>query len=324
MNQSIEQDFEQEPFMPGDELHDEDVDYENHMDVNYENHIDVTYENHIDVNYENHIVLDVETLNLVTKETSDTTDQEEGLEKHSDLPANLTTVESDATCPTCRFECGLTWKAFPVESTVKMVHCATHEYVIEQDKATLRKLHRTGYLLGVKTTSIVLSTNLNARKALHWAAKKGCLRELIYLLVRGVNPSAIDKRDRSEKRAALHHAARGGFDHGVDVLIRHGADVRARDAKSWTPLHHAASGGHYWITAALLTAGASLHLRNSFQEMPLNCAARDEDIYAIELLLDWGADKLARDKQGYTPLDRARQANNMQLPQVEWSFPLLH
>ena len=299
MNQSIEQDLEQESFMPGDELHDEDV------------------------NYENHIVLNVDTLNLVTKETSDTTDQEEGLEKHSDLPAYLTTVESDATpaeaeiptsmkdiCPKCYLGGGLRVKNFPAESTATVVYCATHDYTIKQDTATLKELHQTGYLLDVETLSADLSTNLDAITALHLAAKSGYLWKLRYLLDRGVNPSAIDNGESSQKRAALHFAASGGFSKEVDVLIEKGADVQALDAKSWSPLHHAAEGGFRTISEALLKAGASLQSLNEYLETPLHCAARSGHIHVIRLLLDRGADISTKDWEGFTPFDRAEKANH--------------
>ena len=302
MNQSSEEDLEQESFMPGDKFHDEDV------------------------NIENHIVLSVNTRDLVTNESSDKTDQEEGLEKHSDLPAHLTTVESDTTpdeaevltsmkaiCPTCHFEGELKWKTFPAESTVKMVYCATHEYMIEQDTATLKRLHRTGYLLDVKTISDVLLTNLDAITALHWAVKRGYLWELKYLLDRGVNPCAIDNEERSRKRAALHYAASGGFAKEVDLLIRKGADVKALDSKSWSPLHYAARGGFRTISEALLKAGASVHSLNSFLETPLHCAARNGHNDVFKLLLDWGADGTAKDMERYTPYKRARQVKSKTL-----------
>ena len=103
-----------------------------------------------DVNHKNHIVSDADTLNLVTRATSDSTDQEEGLEKHSDLPAYLST-ESDTTldeaeiltamtaiCPTCCFEGGLKRKTSPAESKATLVYCATHEEVRKFDSATLK------------------------------------------------------------------------------------------------------------------------------------------------------------------------------------------
>ena len=239
-----------------------------------------------DVNYENHMVLNMDTLELVTKETSDTTDQEEGLEKQSDLPAY-------------------------------------HEYdeVRNLDSGTLTQLHRAGYLLDVETISTVLSTNLDAVTALHWAAKSGYFWELKYLLDRGVNACAIDNVDGSRKRAALHYAARGGFAREVDVLIAKGADVKALDADSRSPLDYAARGGFRRISEALLKAGASVHSLNSLMETPLHCAARDGHFDVIELLLAWGADKWAEDAEGNTPFARARKASRtieaLRIPEVK-------
>ena len=248
------------------------------------------------MDHRNNIVSNVDTLNLVTKPTSDLTDQEKGLEKHSDLPAYLDNSEPR-----------LKRRTLPAESTATMVNYATHE--IEQDSATLKKLHRAGYLRDVRTISADLSTNLEATIALHWAAKSGWLRALKYLLDKGVNPCAIDNDERSQKRAALHYATISGASKEVDVLIERGAGVQALDAESWSPLHHAAKRGVCRISEALLKAGASVNLLNLSMETPLHCAARNGKIGVIKLLLDWGADISAKDSGGCTPFGLARQAN---------------
>ena len=248
-----------------------------------------------DVDHGNNIVSNADTPKLVTKATSDITDREEGLEKHSDLPAYLDNSEPDTTpdkaqmlasekalCPKCYSLAGLKRITLPAESTAIMVNCATHE--IEQDSATLKQLHRAGYLLDVKTISADLSSNLDATIALHWAAKSGCLRALKYLLDKGVNPCAIDNEERSQKRAALHYAAISGYSKEVDLLIERRADVQALDAESWSPLHHAATGGFRTISEALLKAGASVDLLNLSMETPLHCAAEERHLYSIGLL----------------------------------------
>ena len=253
-----------------------------------------------------HIVSSVDTLNVITKATSDIADQGEGLEQDSDLPACPDNSEPDTTLdqaeiltskkairPTCYSKAGQKRKSLPAESTATMV--TTHEYVIDQDFATLEQLHQAGYLLQVKTISADFSSNLDATIALHWAARSGCLRALKYLLDRGVNPSAIDNEEHSQKRAALHYATISGCSEGVDVLIERGADVQALDAESWSPLHHAATLGSRTISKALLKAGASVDLRNSSMKTPLHCAAREGYIDVIMLLLDWGADISAED-----------------------------
>ena len=287
-----------------------------------------------DVAHENHIVSHLDTLSLATKETSDTTDKEEGMGKHSDLPTYSNTFESGTTldeveiltsmksiCPTCYLRGGLKRKTLPAESTATMVYCATHEYMIEQDSATVKQLQWAGFFLDVETISADLSTNLDATKALHWAIELKYLGALEYLLDRGVNPCAIDNEEGSQKRTALHYAAPGGFLKGVDILIEKGADVQALDAKSWSPLHHAAIGGYCRTSEVLLKAGASVHSLNSLLETPLHCAARNGHNDVFKLLLEWGADESAKDMEGYTPVGRARQANysakDLRIPEVK-------
>ena len=225
------------------------------------------------VNHKNHIGLALDTLSLVNKGTLDITDQAEGLEKQSDLPAHVKVRQLELT-----------------------------------------GLHRAGYLLDASND---LSNNLDAIKALHWAAKSGYFWELKYLLDRGVNPCAIDNEEHSRKRVALHYAAGGGFTKEVDVLIEKGADVMALDSKSWSPLHCAARGGFRTISEALLKAGASVHSLTSFLETPLHCAARHGHNDVFQLLLDWRADGSAKDMERYTPFKRARQTKSKALRNPE-------
>ena len=272
-----------------------------------------------DVDHRNNKVSNVDTPKLVTKATSDITGQEEGLEKHFDLPGYLVNSALDTTlnkaqtltsekalCPTWYSQSKLKQKTLPAERTPTIVNCATHE--IEKDSATLKQLHRAGYLLDVKTISADLSSNLDATKALHWAAESGRLTALKYVLDKGVNPSAIDNEECSQKRAALHYAASSSYSKEVYVLIERGADVQALDANSWSPLHYAATGGFRAISEALLKAGASLDLVNLIMETPLHRAVVQRRVDVIQLLLDWGADIWAEDAEGFNAIERARQA----------------
>ncbi len=214
-------------------------------------------------------------------------------------------TSTKAICPTCYFEGGPKRQTLPAESMAAMVYCETHKYMVEQDTAILKQLHRAGYFLDVRTISADLSTELDATKALHWAAKSGCFRALEYLLDRGVNPCAIDNEERSQKQAALHYAASGGRTKEVDVLIEKGADVQALDAASWSPLHYAAAAGYCTISEALLKAGASVNSLNFGQEMPLHYAARGGFAKLVDLLINKGADVQALDAKSWSPLHHA-------------------
>ena len=54
----------------------------------------------------------------------------------------------------------------------------------------------------------------------------------------------------------LHKAARLGYEDVVDVKIREGADVHARDNAGWTALHEACSHGKTDVVRVLLNYGA--------------------------------------------------------------------
>jgi hypothetical protein len=85
----------------------------------------------------------------------------------------------------------------------------------------------------------------------------------------------------------------------VEVLLRHDADVHARDHHDNTVLHWSSCGP---VTRRLLAAGAHAHARSKARETPLHTCHHPG---GIDLLLAHGADLLAQDWQGNTPLHRA-------------------
>ncbi len=85
---------------------------------------------------------------------------------------------------------------------------------------------------------------------------------------------------------------------GVQLLLRHRADVNARDARQRTALQQAAAAGHVDIVAALLEAGARPELRNSqgFDAWLLAACRCSQPV--LEMLLEAGANPLCTDTEG--------------------------
>jgi ankyrin repeat protein len=112
---------------------------------------------------------------------------------------------------------------------------------------------------------------------------------------------------------ALHMAA-AAFQRAVaEILVRSGADSRARNRRGAEPLHYAADTNH-WAPAAqretieyLLSAGADPNAIDSDGTAPLHRAVRTRSSEAVRALLAGGADVRKQNGGGSTPLHLAVQ-----------------
>jgi len=112
---------------------------------------------------------------------------------------------------------------------------------------------------------------------------------------------------------ALHMAA-AAFQRGVvEILVRHGADSRARNRRGAEPLHYAADTNHrapaaqFETIGSLLSAGADPNAIDSDGTAPLHRAVRTRSSEAVRALLKGGADVCKQNGSGSTPLHLAVQ-----------------
>ena len=92
-----------------------------------------------------------------------------------------------------------------------------------------------------------------------------------------LDPSLAAARRQGQwgDRTPLHVAAQHGHAAVVEALLRHGADVMARDEGDHaTPLHWAAEGGHLEVVRMLVEAGADVNLADRDGVTPLAHARR--------------------------------------------------
>jgi ankyrin repeat protein len=116
-----------------------------------------------------------------------------------------------------------------------------------------------------------------------------------------------------EGDTALHMAAAAFRREVAELLIRHGANCRAKNRRGAEPLHYAADANR-WDPAAqsetiafLVSAGADPNAVDRSGVAPLHRAVRTRSLAAVRALLDGGAHSRQPNRSGSTPLHLAVQ-----------------
>ena len=110
-----------------------------------------------------------------------------------------------------------------------------------------------------------------------------------------------------------HWSASGAKADTVQLLIKHGADVTARNDTHSTPLHLASSKGSAESVDLLIQHGSDVNAKDVNQSTPLHLAASSRlklEGTIVRLLLKYGAEVDAKDNEGRTPLDIASSEGN--------------
>jgi ankyrin repeat protein len=133
------------------------------------------------------------------------------------------------------------------------------------------------------------------KTALHWAAKRGCLRSVKLLVAAGAEMNDTDDRGQN----AVHLATGEGQGAIVQWLAEQGTELNAQTDAGGTALHYAAlgDGNRPWLgdegtldaARALVAAGALLDLRDETGASPLCTAACGGCQALVRILVDAGA-----------------------------------
>lgn len=161
---------------------------------------------------------------------------------------------------------------------------------------------------------------------LHYAAEEGKV-EAVECLLSHTDPNVTDNAGAT----SLHYAKDIPV---VECLLRHNADINAKNKHDYTPihvaaeagnvelverllrnvdanvtsyynltvLHHAAEQGHVEVMECLLKNGANIHATDNAGDTALHCAVSKGRDKAVECLLKRGANPNALNNDGFTPL----------------------
>jgi hypothetical protein len=132
------------------------------------------------------------------------------------------------------------------------------------------------------------------------AAERGDASRLELFLKAGMSVDARDSRDWTPLMVAAFH----GNEAAARLLIESGANPAARDRAGYTPLHWAALKG-YGDVVRLVVDRMDCNVQSASGLTPLLQAAAAGHTVVMELLLRAGADPDLASTEGWTPLHKA-------------------
>ncbi|EUB59223.1 Tankyrase-1 [Echinococcus granulosus] len=109
----------------------------------------------------------------------------------------------------------------------------------------------------------------------------------------------------------LHFAAGYNRLAVVEMLLKFGADVHAKDKGGLVPLHNACSYGHAKVAELLIQHGANVNVTDLWRFTPLHEAAAKGKFDICRLLLKHGADPTRKNRDGHTPLDLVKDTDSL-------------
>lgn len=111
-------------------------------------------------------------------------------------------------------------------------------------------------------------------------------------IIRGGTPADRGRRDpASGGMTALHYAARQGFAHVAEVLVKAGATVNAREANDITPLLMAISNNNMAAAHYLLAHGGDVNAQDWYGRSPLWEAVNVRNLYVHNATFRNGIDR---------------------------------
>ena len=154
--------------------------------------------------------------------------------------------------------------------------------------------------------------------ALHLAINAKHIDILRILLEDGnLSPDCVNH----DGRTPLHFAAVLGNFEAATLLLQFRADPNLPDRHKITALFLAQSNKHHRVAIALIEAGADLDKNYINVDKMFFEAVKLRSIDAVEILMKKGADMLGRDEEGFTALQIAKSAGDVELTRVLNSLP---
>ncbi|KAL1847874.1 hypothetical protein Plec18170_008284 [Paecilomyces lecythidis] len=147
---------------------------------------------------------------------------------------------------------------------------------------------------------------------LHIAAYFGINEEVVQFQADSTCPDVVD----GSGQTVLHWAVRNEQVPTVELLLRSGLDVNARDAEEKSPLHYAARQGNCPLIQTLIKKGALTEAQDINGQTPLLTAAAHVKVAAAKELLSHGAMANSLDNEHRNALHLAILGSKVESPSL--------
>jgi ankyrin repeat protein len=134
-----------------------------------------------------------------------------------------------------------------------------------------------------------------------------------FLLRNGAN---VNYKSRQGGSPALLIAAQKANLAFLDLLIAHGADMRARGQFNTRVLHAAVASNQLNVVKFVVSKGAEIEVRDTYGRTPLHEAVINNNRDIVAFLVSKGADINTKDLNGYSPAKIAQNKGLMEIKQI--------
>ncbi|RKQ63180.1 ankyrin repeat protein [Thermovibrio guaymasensis] len=144
-----------------------------------------------------------------------------------------------------------------------------------------------------------LKVDRKVKREFFLSLRSGDFKKAEELIASGKIP--VDFRNKFNQ-TPLFYAVNNDNVEFAKFLVKHGANVNAKDFFGITPLHQAVISGSYKVAKFLIKNGAEVNAKDNYGYTPLHLAAIYNRPKIAKLLIENGADVNAKDNYGNTPL----------------------
>ena len=208
-----------------------------------------------------------------------------------------------------------------IDKIIENIESGVNINITIQDEHNITPLHIASQIGNINMVRILLSkgadptiTDSRGYNPFHLAAYHGHMK-ISSLLVNSMNMCKNKNRDieKISYMTPLHKAVSVGNYNIVNLLIKKGADISAKNGRGETVLHIASKKGDKDILSALLKNNPNLEAEENNGRTPLHFAIKGGDVEIVDLLIRSGSNIESSDKYGDTPLHIAVTNGNLDI-----------